>query len=425
MSYIQNTGFPAHYAYQNTRPSASSQVNQFQNQYQSQALYQNSFSLPFQYYFVLLNLMQQLISQLANPWNPYNPNQGTPYNDVLNGAGGNDNLNGFAGNDLLRGFGGNDNLNGGAGNDRLLGGAGRDALIGGTGNDILNGGTGNDLLSGGQGNDTAVFSGNLADYNIELGYRGVFTNRDDVAVPAIAKEYLIVTNKKTGEEDLIPVTRTDNNIAGEASGSRGIPVADIEQLRFADQTINTDTLFGLQELDLTQAQHDAIAERFNETPLEGIADGVTTTYTGTTLDKDGNNTLSEGDVVKLRISGGLLGQNEIIDHVLTAEDVHLINNEPTAEEQLAYLDGKRFISEELLTGGFTPGNGISLAHWSINFDNGEYTRIYTDIAEAGEYKINDAGKLVLTSFGSNDGTELDVSIRGDYIDFGGHRYRLV
>jgi hypothetical protein len=254
MNFIQNTGLPAHYAYQNNKLSISPQANQFQSQYQP--FNQNNFSLPFQYYFVLINLLQQLVSQLSNPWAPCNPNEGTPYNDVLNGTNGNDNLKGFAGNDLLRGFAGNDILDGGIDNDRLLGGAGRDALIGGAGDDILNGGAGNDLLNGGAGNDTAVFNGNLADYDIELGYRGIFNNRDDVAVPAIAKEYLIVTNKHTGEEDLIPVNR--NGVNGDAA------IPTVEQLQFADQTVNSiDYVNGTQNPDLQALNENR--QKWNDT----------------------------------------------------------------------------------------------------------------------------------------------------------------
>jgi hypothetical protein len=254
MNFIQNTGIPANYAYQHNKLSFSPQANPFQNQFQSS--FNNNVSLPFQYYFVLINLIQQLIAQLNNPWNPYNPNEGTPFNDVLNGTNGNDDLKGFAGNDLLRGFAGNDNLYGGIDNDRLLGGAGRDALIGGAGDDILVGGLGNDLLSGGEGNDTAIFNGNLADYDIALGYRGVFTNRDDVAVPAIAKEYLIVTNKKTGEEDLIPVNR--NGVNGDAA------IPTVEQLQFADTTVDAiDYVNETQNPDLQALNENR--QKWNET----------------------------------------------------------------------------------------------------------------------------------------------------------------
>lgn len=285
MNFIQNTGLPANYAYQNNKLSISPQTNQFQKQYQPNFLKSN-FSLPFQYYFVLINLIQQLIAQLNNPWNPYNPNEGTPFNDVLNGTHGNDTLRGYGGNDLLRGFAGNDNLYGGIDNDRLLGGAGRDALIGDAGDDILVGGLGNDLLSGGEGNDTAVFNGNLADYDIELGYRGIFTNRDDVAVPAIAKEYLIITNKKTGEEDLIPVNRSGFGFTG------GVPFPDVEQLQFADQTVNaSDYISGTQNSDLQEltknrqkweslnlSQYSFQLDRSAFAPPESLRPIITTVY---------------------------------------------------------------------------------------------------------------------------------------------------
>ncbi len=96
--------------------------------------------------------------------------------DVLGGSGGNDLLYGGAGADTLDGGKGKDTLyggieddliNGGNNNDVLYGELGNDTLIGDKGNDQLSGGYGDDLLIGGKGTDTAVFSGNLSDYNIE------------------------------------------------------------------------------------------------------------------------------------------------------------------------------------------------------------------------------------------------------------------
>jgi glucose/arabinose dehydrogenase len=50
--------------------------------------------------------------------------------------------------------------------DSLSGNGGDDILFAGSGNDMLNGGAGNDNLNGNAGNDTALYSGNLADYQI-------------------------------------------------------------------------------------------------------------------------------------------------------------------------------------------------------------------------------------------------------------------
>jgi Ca2+-binding RTX toxin-like protein len=68
-----------------------------------------------------------------------------------------------------------------AGNDGanfLTGEAGEDKLAGNGGDDILIGGSGNDILTGGAGNDTAVFSGRMADYEIEQLANGVLQVRD-------------------------------------------------------------------------------------------------------------------------------------------------------------------------------------------------------------------------------------------------------
>jgi glucose/arabinose dehydrogenase len=50
--------------------------------------------------------------------------------------------------------------------DSLSGNGGDDILFAGSGNDLLNGGAGNDNLNGNAGNDTALYSGNLSDYQI-------------------------------------------------------------------------------------------------------------------------------------------------------------------------------------------------------------------------------------------------------------------
>lgn len=79
-----------------------------------------------------------------------------------------DNLRGDAGPDHVEGAGGDDTLGGGGGNDVLLGGAGADSLDGGADDDRLTGGPGDDRLQGRNGVDTAIFSGNFADYLIQV-----------------------------------------------------------------------------------------------------------------------------------------------------------------------------------------------------------------------------------------------------------------
>jgi Ca2+-binding RTX toxin-like protein len=50
----------------------------------------------------------------------------------------------------------------------LMGTDGDDAIQGKDGNDIITGGHGNDNIDGGDGIDTAVYSGNIADYSIDI-----------------------------------------------------------------------------------------------------------------------------------------------------------------------------------------------------------------------------------------------------------------
>jgi VCBS repeat-containing protein len=95
--------------------------------------------------------------------------------DILRGGFGGDTLNGGNGADLLEGGADNDALNGGADNDTLLGQDGADTLKGDAGDDnlqggaladTLTGGAGNDLIDGGTEVDTAIFSGNISEYEI-------------------------------------------------------------------------------------------------------------------------------------------------------------------------------------------------------------------------------------------------------------------
>ena len=122
--------------------------------------------------------------------------------DTLTGTSGNDvfsNTRPTDGDDTIIGLGGDDVLQGGLGNDDLDGGEGDDTLEGGEGDDTLTGGAGNDTLTGGAGVDTAAYSGNVADFTI----------------------------------DLVNATVTDNN-AGD--GDEGSEAIGTEILQFADAT---------------------------------------------------------------------------------------------------------------------------------------------------------------------------------------------
>ncbi|WP_417492658.1 M10 family metallopeptidase C-terminal domain-containing protein [Maricaulis sp.] len=106
---------------------------------------------------------------------------GNDGHDEIRGGAGNDRLYGGDGRDELYGDAGIDILEGGAGADWLYGGDDRDTLNGGSENDQLTGGLGNDVIDGGDGTDTAVFSGNYADYTVEInGLTATVTGADGV-----------------------------------------------------------------------------------------------------------------------------------------------------------------------------------------------------------------------------------------------------
>lgn len=89
-------------------------------------------------------------------------------NDYMDGGAGNDFLSGGAGVDRLFGGIGDDELYGGTENDKLYGEDGDDLLSGGAGKDRLYGGAGDDLINGGADLDVAYYSGNEADYSVDL-----------------------------------------------------------------------------------------------------------------------------------------------------------------------------------------------------------------------------------------------------------------
>src|ERR1700744_3977858 len=76
--------------------------------------------------------------------------RGTNQDDTLIGTLRKDHINGKKGDDIIQGLDGNDKL------------------MGGDGNDYIWGDKGNDDIDGGKGLDTAIYSGNFADYSLDL-----------------------------------------------------------------------------------------------------------------------------------------------------------------------------------------------------------------------------------------------------------------
>ena len=92
---------------------------------------------------------------------------GSAHADRLYGNAAANAMDGAGGDDHLDGGEGDDHLSGGEGDDRLDGGEGNDRLDGDDGEDRLTGGRGADWIHGGAGLDVAVFTGPMADYDIE------------------------------------------------------------------------------------------------------------------------------------------------------------------------------------------------------------------------------------------------------------------
>jgi Ca2+-binding RTX toxin-like protein len=129
---------------------------------------------------------------------------------VFVGTNGAQNTYGTGKADFLDGNGGNDSFWGYAGNDRLDGGDGDDRIYAGDGDDVLIGGAGDDLLDGGNGIDVAVYSRNAADYKVTSGVSGI----------------------------------TVEALAGTEGADR---LYGVEQIRFADKTIDAATLVALEQ----------------------------------------------------------------------------------------------------------------------------------------------------------------------------------
>jgi Ca2+-binding RTX toxin-like protein len=141
-----------------------------------------------------------------------------------------------------------------------------DVIYGGAGNDMIIGGIGNDVIDGGDGIDTAVFAGNISDYNI-----------------SVSGNVIVVTDKIAGRDG------TDH-------------LTSIEFLKFADSTISTSNLAatpsGLSTAGslLAQAADGAGNTAAGNTTSETVrhADGSRDVYTSAIAGKD---YASEHDVI--------------------------------------------------------------------------------------------------------------------------------
>ncbi|MCK5888373.1 MAG: hypothetical protein KAG19_00355 [Methylococcales bacterium] len=99
-----------------------------------------------------------------------------------------------------------------------------------------------------------------------------------------------------------------------------VTAGDLQRLNEVPPTPNNT-------LTLTDQQHLEIGARFNQKPAPYVADGITIEYTGVAIDKDGDNQLSVGDIVKLHHTGGFAGVDTIVDHILTEDDLSAIQTD--------------------------------------------------------------------------------------------------
>lgn len=162
-------------------------------------------------------------------------------NDTLTGAGGGDTLYGGDGDDYLYGNNGNDILNGGSGNDYLSGGAGNDGLYGGAGNDILQGGAGDDfyVFNAGDGQDTIYETGGTD--TLEFGMN---INPEDIKVNRVSR----TSGNATHYDLILTINGTADKVTVESyfgystwNGTYTSPGQQIEEIRFADSTVWTET----------------------------------------------------------------------------------------------------------------------------------------------------------------------------------------
>lgn len=231
-------------------------------------------------------------------------------NDRLYGRQNDDTLLGNKGNDRLYGGKGNDTLHGGKGDDYLSGGRGQNRLFGGEGNDTLYTRLGSDIFDGGEGNDTARIRASFDDFSVEFKETSASSTRP---VASDDTDTFILTNEKTGQT---------------------IEVTNIEKFKFNDARLSVEELRALatnnplpSTLNLTDQQQEAVGARFNNRPAPNLADGITTTYTGVATDKNDDGVLGVGDTVQLHLTGGLLGLDETQDHVLTTDDLAVIEED--------------------------------------------------------------------------------------------------
>jgi Ca2+-binding RTX toxin-like protein len=307
-------------------------------------------------------------------------NQGTQFNDALNGSSLVDEIYGFAGHDTITGKGGDDTLHGGEG---------RDELDGGTGNDILVGGKGTDYLRGGAGEDTYQYAlGDGSDYII----READDTSSDILqmMPGIAPEDVQLL--RTGLALRVFIESTDSSIYVNhffESINRSQPI--VSEIVFDDGTrwVAADIF---EQLDSSTEGND---ERYGDSGdnfIEGLG-GDDILYGG-----DGNDTIEGG-------SG-----NDIIE----GEDGNDVLLGGEGRDQVIGGAG-----DDVLSGGFG-GQGVFITDYdSLKGGHGNDTYIFN--LGDGAVSVNQKGALDsdfdVIRFGENIRPE-DVDLITDYASYG-------
>lgn len=163
-----------------------------------------------------------------------------------------------------------------------------------------------------------------------------------------------------------------------------------------------------QELNLTGEQHEAIGARFNQLPPPNLADGVTTEYTGVAIDNDNDGKLSEGDVVRLKQTGGYVYYSpdkvdtnsqgdfgHVIDHILTADDISAIEKDRSDP----LLDISKGLSESQKSRMF---DAFYALDGDIGF--GSYPVIESVFDHNSDEKISVGDTLTISQFNETTGT---------------------
>jgi len=139
---------------------------------------------------------------------------------------------------------------------------------------------------------------------------------------------------------------------------RDLSAEDVAIINGSGSTDNT--------LNLSQQQSTAISNRFDQTPPPNSADFFTTRFTGVAIDTNNDGKLSVGDIVKLRVTGGIAGIDQVRDQVLTAEDIAAINTDQGTDTGVVRGGGVS-VGGTLQNGDTIPNNRI------VNIKGQNYT----------------------------------------------------